>query len=108
MTENSIVVTRKVDGFAFIAEAKRQPTRHAIWTIMVAEVPTAGKPVALKDLQILNNDRRSVDMSHAPKHTGLVWEEIADMLDVALHETKGREAFNAGPYSDQQNKGPTS
>ena len=95
---NKIFVTRTVDGFTFIATAEVGPMNF--WTLKVWEIPYRSA-LAPKWTDKMRNNLGS---TLGAEPLGRVWEEIADMIDVALHEAKSREALNAGPYSDQQSR----
>ncbi len=103
ITINSVVE----EGFTFAVTAERGDDNH-VWTIRVWEIPfgAAITPRWRDAVKTANSNthEHDLDMSHAPKHTGLVWQEIADMLDSALHDAQSREAMIAGPYSDAQSR----
>lgn len=110
ITMNSIAE----EGFTFAATAEKGD--KSVWKLRVWEIPsTAGVAPRWEDAKKAghpvgypNTHEYDLDMRHAPKHTGLVWSELADMISVALDIANSREACNAGPYSDLQSKGPTS
>ena len=106
---NRIFIIRQVDGFQFVAQAEASPAGDS-WSVNVWEIAYRALPRYREwSEQVgLNNHATTVNTSHAPTSSRLIWEELEDMLATALLNAKGREALNAGPYSDQQSKGPGS
>ncbi len=101
-TTDQIMVTRTIDGFAFVCAAYIQ---DGVWEIRAWEIPYMGAPETgpgwTGEMKANHHLREATDEVTA-------WAVIQDMLDVVLAEAKSRGASNAGPYSDQQSKGPGS